>query len=279
MTSGKAQRRGRRRIGTVAFVLAPGLLVGGGLWAASAPLQELMGGAVPKPCVPQVVRGPSPTTITVNVYNHGAAQGAAGKVAKQLPLRDFRLGQVGNDPSLSAVKGVGEIRYGPQGLDQALVAQKLLLPEAALVKDYRFGTSVDLVLAQGFSVLAPPIRPMVRRAEVKVNVYNTTYHAGLAKKTARALADVGFAAGKVGTDPKNTWVTDTAVVRHGPDGDLAAALVQAVVPTSRLVLDRSISGTSVDLLIGMTSQGVLDRVPPEPPKTPPTPLRVARPCR
>lgn len=279
--SGGEQRGRRRRAGTIAFVLAPGLLVGGGLWAASYPLKELMGGPINKPCTPPLVRAPMQNSFSVNVLNHGGPQGAAGKVAKELPRRDFKLGQVGNDPGLTSVDGVGAIRYGPAGLDQALVVQKLLLPDAELVKDYRFGTSVDLVLGKQFGQLAPPVRPMVRRAEVTVNVYNTTYYEGVGRKASKALSDLGFGAGRVGGDPMNTWIQDAAAIRYGPDGELAAKLVQSVVPQSRLVANGSLKGTTVDLLIGMKWQGVLPKalVKPEPPKKPLKPLMVARPCR
>lgn len=276
------RRRPRgRRVAIVAFVLTPGLLLGGGLWLASNALQPVFGFKPVGACVPDVVRAPLQNSFVVNVLNHGAGQGAAAKVAKQLPRRNFTVGQVTNDPSLTSVKGVGEVRYGPGGLDQALVVRKLLLPQADLARDYRLGTSVDLVLGGEFTQLAAPDRPMVRRAEVPVNVYNTTYYEGLAKKTAAHLTGLGFAKGKVGSDPKRTWVTDTAAVRYGPDGELGAKLVQAVVPESRLVRDASIRGTSVDLLIGMTWKGVLpkDKVAPEPPKRPLRPLMVERPCR
>lgn len=282
MVDRSGERRGRRRrAGTIAFVLAPGLLIGGGLWAASYPLKELMGGPINTPCVPDVVRAPMQNSFTVNVLNHGGKQGAAARIAKELPRRDFKLGQVGNDPGLTSVNGIGEIRHGPAGLDQALVVQKLLLPDAGLVRDFRFGTSVDLVLGKQFGELAPPVRPMVRRAEVTVNVYNTTYYEGVGKKASKALSDLGFGAGRVGGDPKNTWITDVAAIRYGPDGELAAKLVQSVVPGSRLVANGSLKGTTVDLLIGMKWQGVLPKaqVKPEPPKKPLKPLTVARPCR
>ncbi len=275
------ERRGRRRrVGMIAFVLTPGLLLGGGLWAASAPLQALVKGALPEPCTPVMSRAPLQNTFEVNVLNHGAPQGAASQVAKELPLRDFRAGQVGNDPGISSVNSVGEIRFGPAGLDQALVVQKVLLPEASLAKDYRFGTSIDLVLGKEFAQLAPPQRPLVRRAEVAVNVYNTTYYEGLAKKASQALTDIGFAKGKVGLDPKKTWITDTAVLRHGPDGELGAQLVKQVVPRSHLALDGAIKGTAVDLLIGMKWAGVLDKskVKAEPAQKPLQRLVVTRPC-
>ncbi len=275
------KRKRFRRAAIIAFVLTPGLLLGGGLWLVSNALQPVLGLEPAAPCTPAPVRAPLQNSFAVNVLNHGAGQGAAGRVAKQLPLRSFRLGQVGNDPSLSSVDGAGEIRHGPEGLDQALVVQKLLLPDALLVRDYRFGTSVDLVLGQGFAQLSEPDRPLVRREDVAVNVYNTTYFEGLAKKASAALSDLGFTKGKVGADPKNAWVTDTAVVRHGPDGELGANLVQGMVPQARLERDASMRGTGVDLLIGMKWKGVLskDAVTPEPPKQPLRPIMVARPCR
>lgn len=271
----------RRRIGIIAFVLTPGLLLGGGLWTASNALQRVIGFNPAAACSPVQVRGPKQNTFTVNVLNASAPQGAAKQVAKQLPLRSFKAGRVGNDEGTGRVEGVGKIRYGPSGLDQALVAQKLLLPQAQLSQDFRAGTSVDLVLGPDFSQLAAPDRPMVRRDDVVVNVYNTTYFEGLGKKASTALTGLGFVKGRVGLDPKNAWITDVAGVRHGPDGELGAKLVQGVVPASRLILDPSIKGSGVDLLIGMKWSGVLPKhlVTPELPRKPLARQVIYRPCR
>ena len=152
--------------------------------------------------------------------------------------------------------------------------------QAALKPDYRTGTSVDLVLGDGFRELAPPDGPLVRRTDVTVNVYNTTYYEGLGKTTAAGLVGFGFVKGEVGFDPQNSWITEVAAVRHGPDGEMGAKLVQEAVPGSTLQLDPGKKGTKVDLLIGMKWAGLAaaDQLTPQEPKKPLAPLDVERPC-
>lgn len=272
----------RRRIGLLLFILTPAVFLGGGLLSASNALNRVIGPGEAKTCTPTVVTAPAQNTFTLNVLNADGPQGAARAVAKELPLRQFTPGVTGNAVvGTRVVSGVGEVRHGPDGLDQALLVQKLLLPEARLVPDFRPDTGVDLVLGPQFTQLKAPDGPLVRRADVVVNVYNTTYYEGLGKATADGLGALGFARGEVGLDPQNSWVQDTAVIRHGPDGAMAARLVKEAVPDARVVLDPGHAATSVDLLIGMTwkSLASADRLTPEPPKKPLGQVQVERPCR
>ncbi len=264
----------------VAMVLAPGLVLGAGVWTASHALNIGVGADKPPPCQPVTVQAPLQNSFKVNVLNARAEKGAAAGVAKQLPLRDFQTGTVGNDTELRKVEGTGELRFGPEGFDQALVVRQLLMPDAHLRPDYRTGTTVDLVLGDGFRELAPPDGPLVRRTDVTVNVYNTTYYEGVGKKAADGLVGFGFVKGEVGFDPQNSWITEVAAVRHGPDGEMGAKLVQEAVPGSTLLLDPGRKGTKVDLLIGMKWAGLAaaDQLTPQEPKKPLAPLDVERPC-
>ncbi len=269
----------RSLVGFIALMLVPGLILAGLVWTASA-LASANGPDAPPPCQPVTATAPLQNTFPVNVLNADAPTGAAADVARELPMRDITVGTVGNDTTIRAVGGAGEVRFGPGGLDQALVVQKLLLPEAKLVQDYREGTAVDLVLGKDFTQLAPHDGPLVRRGDVVVNVYNTTYYEGVGKTTSEGLVGLGFRSGKVGLDPQNSWITDIAAVRYGPDGELGAKLVQEAVPGSTLQLDAGSKSKGVDLLIGMKWAGLAaaDTLTPQEPKKPLAPLDVVRPC-
>lgn len=269
----------RKYAGIVTFVTAPGLVLGGLFWAGSLPIRQAAARAQAQ-CLPVVVAAPKPASFVVNVVNHDAQPGTASRVAKELTLRKFHTGKVFNDVALKRVNGVGEIRYGTQGLDAALLVQKTILPAAELTPDFRDGTSVDLVVTPEFVEMAPAVEALVHRSDVVVNVYNTTYFEGLARKASGTLTQLGFRAGKVGLDPKKSWVTDVAVVRYGPDGERGAKLVYDVVPGARMVKDSSMKGTKVDLLIGMDWTGVTSPylLVPQASKKAATPVTVARPC-
>lgn len=93
------------------------------------------------------------STFTVNVYNGGGQKGAAGDVADALRTYDFKVGAVENDPYKKKITDVGEIRFGPQGAENAkkYVAQRV--PGARLVQDGRDGGSVDVVVGPQFPTL------------------------------------------------------------------------------------------------------------------------------
>ncbi|WP_162872996.1 LytR C-terminal domain-containing protein [Austwickia chelonae] len=271
----------RRIAGIIAFVLTPGIVVGLGIWGTSYAISSSF---PEKPsCQPTKVQGPIQNSFVTNVVNASDAGGVATAVSKELPLRDFQPGEVGNDNIIERagkVSGVGEIRFGPQGFDQALVTRKLLMPDAKLIKDFRDGTTVDLVIGPDFKSLAPHDGPLVRRTDVVVNVYNTTYFEGLAAKTAEGLIGFGFRQGKTGLDPQRSWITEIAAIRYGPDSETAAKLLQEAVPGSTLQLEAGKPGTSIDLLIGMKWAGLgpADKLTPQEPKKPLGPIEVERPC-
>lgn len=271
----------RRRVGLLLFVLTPAVFLGGGLLSASNALSRVIGPKEAAACTPQTVKAPPQNSFTVNVLNAEGPKGAARAVAKELPLRQFVPGEVGNaQVDTRVVQGIGEIRFGPSGQDQALLVQKLLLPQARMLRDYRPNTSVDLVLGPQFTALKPPDGPLVRRADVVVNVYNTTYYEGLGKTTSDGMVALGFARGAVGLDPQNSWIQDAAAIRFGPDGELGAKLVKEAVPDARLLPDPSNTTATVDLLIGMkwTALAPADKLTVEPPKQALGEIEVDRPC-
>lgn len=273
--------RSRTLAGILAFVLAPGLIVGGGLWTASYALNRALEESHKSDCRPTSVEGPLQNSFVVNVINAKGEDGAATAIAKELALRDFKPGGVGNDTSARVVFGEGEIRHGREGLDAALVLQKTLFPRGKLVNDYRQGSDVDLVLGPKFERLPAFEGPIVRRTDVVVNVYNTTYYEGLAAKTAAGLTGFGFQQGAVGLDPRRAWVTEIATIRHGPDGEAAAKLLQEAVPGSTLQLRSDLPPLALDLLIGMKWNDLApaDKLTRQEPKKPLTHVTVERPCQ
>jgi hypothetical protein len=109
--------------------------------------------------------------------------------------------------------------------------------------------------------LCPGGKPLAAKS-VRVNVYNATPRLGLADRAATALGARGFAVQVVANDPARAKVANSAVVRHGPKGKPAAAMVAAQVAGARLQADRRTSGT-VDLVLGAKYAG-LARVPSTP---------------
>ena len=98
---------------------------------------------------------PKASQVTVNVYNTTYRDGLASQVQGQLRTRGFKAGKVGNDPDGAFLpKEVAVIRYGEDGdLAAKLLAQHV--PGATLTKVSRVGTSLDLVLGNGYAALAP----------------------------------------------------------------------------------------------------------------------------
>lgn len=281
MGIGEQEAAGLRWCAKLASViLAPALVVGGGVWTATYALSRAVASEQTAACTPVQVKAPLQNSFDVNVVNAGGTSGAAGAVLKELPLRQFKAGKAANDDSGRRVPGLGQVRYGADGLDQALVVQKLLLPQAQLVNDYRKGTAVDLVLGPDFPGLPPVKGPLVLRTDVVVNVYNTTYYEGLAIKTADGLAEYGFRSGTVGFDPQNAWITDVAAIRYGPDGEAGAKLLAEAVPGATMKLDPAAKGERVDLLIGMQWSGLAtpEKISPQSPRPPLAPVDVERPC-
>ena len=84
---------------------------------------------------------------------------------------------------------------------------------------------------------------------IKVNVYNSTKHRGLARSTSVELAARGFSIGTVANDPLNKLIVGTVEIRYGTKGAAQARVVAAQVASPILVLDKRTSVT-VDFVIG-----------------------------
>ncbi len=97
---------------------------------------------------------PKPAKVTVNVYNATTVAGLASKTAVDLEKRGFKVGKVANDPAGRKITGVGQIRFGPKGADQAQLVL-VYVPGAELVELDRKGRKVDLAMGDAFTALAP----------------------------------------------------------------------------------------------------------------------------
>lgn len=110
----------------------------------------------PEPCETTLVAPaevlPRPDSVVVNVYNSTNRAGLASTVAQDLSLRGFRINKVENDPLGVSLRGVGEIRYGEKGADNARLLS-FYFPEAVLVEDDRSGPRIDISLGRGFEAV------------------------------------------------------------------------------------------------------------------------------
>lgn len=85
--------------------------------------------------------------------------------------------------------------------------------------------------------------------DVTVAVLNSTDRTGLAAAVAAELTARGFVVAAVANDPAPEPVPGAAVVRHGPEGVLAARTVAAHVDGAELV-DDGRAGPAVELSLG-----------------------------
>ena len=96
-----------------------------------------------------------PSTVNLRVYNATDTAGLAQSVATALEDRGFTVGEIANDTSGREVTGVGELRHGPRGTDNADFV-RLFIPGAGDYPDTRADDTVDVVIGPDFSTLATP---------------------------------------------------------------------------------------------------------------------------
>ena len=113
-----------------------------------------------------------------------------------------------------------------------------------------------------------------------VNVYNTTWRSGLAKSTLADLTSRGFKGGKQGNDPDGSFLpNEVAVIRHGPDADLAAAQVARHIDGATLA-EVPRDNMTIDVVLGNRFDKVtpVAQMPPKPAVRKDPPPTVSRPC-
>ena len=209
-----------------AFITIPAVLLGTASIATAYGTGMLSKDPAPPACQPLVVPAPPAASFNIKVLNTSGQNGAAHEVARNLTRRGFTVVEASTAPRTLYVKAPVRIYHGKDGLDQALLAAQTVAG-ADLEFDGRAGTSISFVLGAEFTTMlpAPPPKPPDQKS-YKVNVYNATWKPGLAKAAMAELTARGFNPGKQGNDPDKSFLPDdVAVIRHGPDADLAAAQV------------------------------------------------------
>lgn len=263
-----------------AFVTIPALLLGTASIATAYGTGLMTSDPKPPACQPLVVLAPAMDSFKVAVLNASGQDGAGHVVGRDLSRRGFVVGDISNAPRTLYVKAPARIYHGKAGLDQALLVAQTV-DGAELENDGRRGTSVALVVGGDFTEMlpAPPPKPPEQKS-YKVNVYNATWRSGLAKSTLTELTARGFSAGKQGNDPDKSFLpNDVAVIRHGPEADLAAAQVArhikgavlAEVPRDNLTIDVVI-GNKFEEVTPLAQMPKKQAVRKDPPHT------VTRPC-
>jgi len=150
-------RRGRRRRTVITLVVVAAVL-GVSLFVAAGYVQGWLGkhADTPRACAPKTAV--TANQVTLNVYNATSHSGLARKTADGLKKRGFKIATVANDPLEKKVTGSSEVRYGNGGARAAkLVA--LQVKGAKMVQDSRSDGSLDIVIGDRFTALAPPAKP------------------------------------------------------------------------------------------------------------------------
>jgi hypothetical protein len=151
------RRRRRRPVPALVMLAALSVLAVGVWWKVLHRGDE---GAVAAACPAPpraAVLALDPRRVKVRVYNATEIQGLARKVASQLRGRGFSIAATSNDPlaGVRVVRGVGELRYGSLGSNQAqLVSWQF--PGIRLAEDARTDAIVDVAIGPGFRALATP---------------------------------------------------------------------------------------------------------------------------
>ncbi len=104
---------------------------------------------------PPTVTAMDPATIRVRVLNATPTAGLAAQVTAEFVGRGFSVNATDNDRSGREVLGVGELRYGPRGANQAAYVA-LFAPGITLIRDTRSDDLIDIAIGPEFTTLASP---------------------------------------------------------------------------------------------------------------------------
>ena len=94
-----------------------------------------------------------PASVSLRVYNATDTAGLATTVANSLKERGFTVGEIANDTSGREVTGVGELRHGSLGKDNADYV-RLFMKDAGDYPDTRATDVVDVVIGPELTTLA-----------------------------------------------------------------------------------------------------------------------------
>ena len=147
-------RSGRRPLPPLIFLLVLAVAAGA-VWWMVVRQDRAQEAAQARACADAEEAPPQlePGSVEVRVYNATDAAGLAQQVAEQLQARGLTVSEIANDRSERVVEGVGEIRFGARGRDQARYLG-VFLPGAGEHQDTRATAVVDLVLGPEFTGLA-----------------------------------------------------------------------------------------------------------------------------
>jgi hypothetical protein len=106
-----------------------------------------------------------------------------------------------------------------------------------------------------------PIPTAAQVEDTATRVYNASSTTGLATSVMRELQDRGYRVPEVGNDPEGASVTQSAQIRYGPDGEMAARTVEATIRGEVILIDDQRTGSVVDLVLGDGYSGL--RTPEE----------------
>lgn len=104
---------------------------------------------------PPTVSAMDPASIRMRVLNANGTAGLAAQVSAEFVGRGFPVTETDNDRSGRTVLGVGELRYGARGAEQAAFVA-LFVPGITLVRDTRSDDLIDVVLGPEYVGLAAP---------------------------------------------------------------------------------------------------------------------------
>ena len=114
---------------------------------------------------------------------------------------------------------------------------------------------------------SPEVVPAPVRPSFVVNVLNATGRDGTAAAVAKGLSQRRFTVGGISNAPETWYVTQPAVIHHGPQGLDQALLVQQQIPGAELFQDDGRVSKSVDVVVGLGYQDLV----PLPPRFDPLP--------
>ncbi len=149
-------RSGRRPIPPLIFLLVLAL-AGAAVWWYVLRQDEERSVAQEQACQTAEAAAPSvdPASVSVRVFNATDQAGLAQTVAAQLQERGFTVAEIANDPTDREVTGIGEVRHGQRGHDQAAFLA-LHMAGATDHLDTRATAQVDFVLGPEFAALSSP---------------------------------------------------------------------------------------------------------------------------
>ncbi|TWP33968.1 LytR C-terminal domain-containing protein [Leekyejoonella antrihumi] len=234
----------RRQALTVVVALTLGVTLAG--CGGDAPAKR--SSAVCPTLLPRPTMSIPLSSIHLNVYNAAGRNNFASQISTELKWRGLKIISLGNDPisDQRSTPKTAEIRYGNGGKQIALTLATQV-KDATLYNDHRTNPSVDLVLGTHFQLVPVPPPPA---SKVTINVYNTTYHSGLATQVAGEMRKRGFTVDSYGNEPQGRfWPDDVAVIMYGAQGEPAARRAALSFKGARL-LPIQRTGTVVDVELG-----------------------------